>query len=141
MREDIMLVGKALDETTTTLAEMHSAGYEFHLTGSRYFGRATEDSDWDFFAQSSPSLVEWLDQHGFILLNKQMYDDDNTAMVFRCHNVDVQLQKNATLKCRVQEYLFETGLLTVYSRELRHDSARKSYAKRIWNLAYANFTT
>ena len=44
---------------------LHSAPFEFYLTGSRYIGGARPDSDWDFIVQDSPEIRSWLSMVGF----------------------------------------------------------------------------
>lgn len=57
-----MLVGM---EHHGILNSMEKSSFEFHLTGSRLFGGATENSDWDFFAMNQPGLDNWLETNGF----------------------------------------------------------------------------
>jgi hypothetical protein len=40
-------------------------GFDFYLTGSRYFGTESSDSDWDFFTTDSEVLRDWLRVCGF----------------------------------------------------------------------------
>lgn len=39
--------------------------FNFYLTGSRFFGNNSPNSDWDFFAVQSFSLKKWLRENGF----------------------------------------------------------------------------
>lgn len=47
------------------IAFLTGLGYDIHLTGSRYFGGAREDSDYDFFVPHSPQLETALASVGF----------------------------------------------------------------------------
>ncbi len=38
--------------------------FKFYLTGSRYFGVETKNSDWDFVVQDSKEVVAWLNSLG-----------------------------------------------------------------------------
>lgn len=85
--------------------------YEFHLTGSRYFGSATFSSDWDFFTSASQKgIVEFLESLGF---EKEYgrdesgelptnYVDSSVIAVYKLGNVHVQLVKSAIKKLVAQ---------------------------------------
>lgn len=74
--------------------------YRFTLCGSRKYGGATDDSDWDFWAQSHAELQQWLENNGFENLSDEHYEDPGeTVLVLRNeeHKVDVSLQKSLEL--------------------------------------------
>lgn len=89
----------------------------FHLTGSRYFGNATDASDWDFFAETLPDngLAHWLSSAGFNLLSHSRYTDNQTVDVWRHPTgIDVQEVKSAKLKASAQiilRHLYEKGAM------------------------------
>lgn len=88
-------------------AMKNAIGINFHLTGSRFFGTATETSDWDFFAQYCPGNKQFLKSNGFVELtdSSQQYNDQETKCVMRFTNgslqIDVQLVNDVTKKCRI----------------------------------------
>ena len=45
--------------------KLENSGFEFFPTGSRYFGGYKPDSDWDFMAQASSEVEEFLTSNGF----------------------------------------------------------------------------
>lgn len=88
---------------------MAAAQFEFHLTGSRYFGKSRSDSDWDFFTQDCEGIEAWLKTLGFNVLHTSNYTDCEINKVFRHkeEKIDVQLVKDVALKIEVQEYLYK----------------------------------
>jgi len=125
------------------LDEMEKSPFNFWLTGSRFFGTAKPESDWDFYASATEhdskdtSIRTFLAELGFFLLGPfdynvdGAYNDDNCAYVYRwrgpgTEQIDVQLQENVDLKHKAQEllrpYLWKSGL--------------KDYQKNLWNLVY-----
>ena len=63
---------------------LSDCGIDFHLTGSRRYGGYTVTSDWDFFVQSSPDTINWLEANGFIQLPNGIYTkQQNTERVYK----------------------------------------------------------
>jgi hypothetical protein len=98
----------------------------FYLTGSRFFGTAKKDSDWDFFAQDSHSLVQVLIQLGFKVIALSDYKDKNSALILKMDDVHVQLVKDSALKDRAQKILLESGVMK---------NTPKTEHTKLWNLA------
>lgn len=47
---------------------LYRPDFEFYVTGSHYFGCATEESDYDFLTQDSPEVIKYLEASGFTLM-------------------------------------------------------------------------
>jgi len=141
-----MLVG--MNQTRTILDEMHASHFEFHLTGSRFFGGSNERSDFDFYCEDNPEIVKWLKERGFskvkngsytddmccssvFLWESQVYDKDGRMIENPHPNVHVQLTQNIGIKTWVQNVLKKRGLL-----RLNGLPVSKAIARLIWNTAY-----
>jgi len=144
-----MIIGfeLSLDKIQNILHQMHShAKFNFILTGSRFFGHANINSDYDFFVQSHKSdsdyindysqyeLVDFLTKLGFYKHIESSYLDNNTGDVYRyvpdkCSPIwiDVQIVYDAELKEKIQNKLKYYGWIMP-----------KDKLSRIlmWNLCY-----
>jgi hypothetical protein len=86
---------------------MSNEKHKFHLTGSRFFGTAKENSDWDFFTEHSISVRSYLFDMGFATLTEscRSYNDQETRSVMRFIDsriqIDVQLVNDVKKKVRV----------------------------------------
>lgn len=78
--------------------------YDFHLTGSRYFGWNRPDSDWDFFATSNRETMLALKEIGFKEDTKEGYQDGLTKKVYVLHGVHVQLVSDLQNKQVLNEF-------------------------------------
>ena len=88
---------------TPAMVPLHQYPHAFHLTGSRFFGTATEKSDTDFVASYSKEVVEWLAEQGYkrIQAPSEMYDEGiYTKEVWRHDkfNIEIQLTENLDAK-------------------------------------------
>lgn len=139
-----MLVGIELSGQQLTLDRMQNSSYKFHLTGSRFFGKATQVSDWDFFCENSQEIRNFLRDLGFRELSKTKrfgkdavkvtsyefaYVDQNVAEVWRhkLYQIDVQLQKDVGLKLTAQNILKEILPCVGLAKEQRF---------KLWNAAF-----
>ena len=64
---------------------------DFYPTGSRYFGTATQYSDWDYFTVESRATEGWLVGYGFreiINRDNSYYLDDACVKVYRWESGD-----------------------------------------------------
>lgn len=127
------------------LLTMSSSKFNFYLTGSRYFGNATEKSDWEFFVQYDKEIVKYLLDLGFKRNhNEKAYDDKGISAVYTFvpsdytgfedvsqlpEHIDVQLCNQAWYKFEVQKYIKHK-----YLEELI--ACDKSKRKDIWNRTY-----
>lgn len=90
---------------------MTNTSHVFYLTGSRFFGTAKSESDWDFFAPYTQGICNALKKLGFFELthSSSSYNDQDTRAVFRyvsCDiSIDVQLVNDAPRKQRIQEII------------------------------------
>jgi hypothetical protein len=96
---------------------------KLYLTGSRFFGTATEMSDWDFFTGVSMETYVWLKDKKFEAIpfgsdGEGNYSklDRNTMEVWRLlyhgqTQIDIQLVHDVALKIRVQEAIKASGLI------------------------------
>ncbi len=129
-----MLVNQKL-KTPLTVFKLICSVYEFYMTGSRYWGNAHEDSDWDFFDEDSTEVRNYLGSLGFTTDIARHYDTDRQCRaVYVCGDeavpesiVQIQLVSSSKLKHCTQETL-----------RLRFPNGFKSKdeAREIWSLAY-----
>jgi len=119
---------------------LQKSGIELFLTGSRYFGGARPDSDWDFYCEYQEGLTEALIKEGFHIEqhthyddpNTVRYNDNNTTLVLhkgRRGNPEIHIQivVSAELKSRVQN---NSNFRAVYN------SLSKKERTALWNMAY-----
>ena len=106
-------------ELVNKLGLLSLLNWNFTLSGSRFFGKADLESDWDFFVndhnQSRNTLRANLEDMGFkcITLDSVLciYKDSETNDVYRWvstnrkEQIDIQLVKNANLKRKAQEII------------------------------------
>ena len=118
--------------------------FKFYLTGSRYFGGDTKDSDWDFFTADTETVRDWLWDQGFVKLSNGYPEgsyshDGNTADVFRHYlGVDVALNKDIKKKTTAQDILYQSGLLgTLAALDAYLEPNKKQVARELWNLVYS----
>jgi predicted nucleotidyltransferase len=122
--------------------------YVFHLTGSRFFGTATEDSDWDFFIEDPArrhvnieynieprtKLTDKLTEFGFSTLSFTSYTDQHVIEVWRHKEskIDIQIVKDAFRKTQAQNYIrMHPGLYRLYK------TLNKCQHNDLWDLVYA----
>ena len=127
-----MLVG--IDPLIKGLCALEYSKFDFHLTGSRFFGTQTENSDFDFFVEYSTQVEEYLKENNFFGYNSG-YEDTETMMVYNYQvgdtRIDVQLVKNASTKAMIQEVLKSHPLVVqMMSRGMKDDRTA------MWNLMY-----
>ena len=107
----------------------------FALTGSRYFGGANEDSDWDFFVEHDNNFYDFLLSQGFLDIsrrevdivqgNTNLYSDDSIVQVIEkvCIDGVVQiqlLQKGMfALKLAAQKFLYRTFVMSAIPKDQR----------------------
>jgi len=98
------------------------------LTGSRFFGVSSSDSDYDFFTGDTPGLDYFLEELGFECVVSD-YNDNNCKYVCRHHeaHIDVQVVKDPCMKEAIQESMKRWGVIP--------RSSSKSYNTSLWNFA------
>lgn len=144
-----MITGMANTQSTraTLIGEMGRCIFDFHLTGSQFFGGARSDSDWDFYVQDSDDVKRWLDKKGFFrvpAMDKDIpgsYQDTNTVDVFRHEcGIDIQVQEDVRIKMIAHEIIDANALKDAKLKRYDHLHIRALWdiaidkAKRINNL-------
>lgn len=107
------------DSLTCVLNVMNLSDHYFHETGSRHFGHASLQSDWDFFTEDSPEARKFLENLGFkevpggYLTTRDQTDDPTIATVYHHPraNVHVQLIWDMDLKIKAQEVIEKNKLI------------------------------
>ena len=124
--------------TTNVRQQLMTSPYEFYLTGSRFFGTAKPNSDWDFFVQqeNSEALESFLKKLGFVQALFTSYKDMLVDKVYRNmqEKIDIQIVKSAKTKLAVQEYIYSLGKNVGFARAFH---AMTKYEKtHVWDMAY-----
>lgn len=113
-------------DQSSALDYVRNSANVFHLTGSRFFGTETENSDWDFFIQMDEKISSELEQKGFRLETESYKEDPNIVQVWKKENVHIQLVNNVKAKEWVQWCL---------SNYFRLYKPNKDQAKLLWRTA------
>lgn len=97
------------EATPTMLDTLKNSKFEFYLTGSQFFGGAESDSDWDFFAQDSPDVWDYLHALKFVWVPNEGYKDATSVFYYRDRVTDtayhIQLVPDVAHKLRAQMML------------------------------------
>lgn len=118
------------------IALLCSFNETFYLTGSRFFGNASSNSDWDFFVSNCNSTKKKLENIGFKEINSEVmvdmgYDRTQFATILEYQAEDgviqVQFVQNPYAKNRVQELI-----KSEYLDEFNNMS--KPERKKLWSL-------
>ena len=118
----------------TMVQKLQSSPHEYYLTGSRFFGGVTKESDCDFFVANSPDVITELLNLGFIETPVSYEEDKFNAEVF-FHpptaiepGYHVQFIKGDLMgeKLHRQQVLKVWGKLSLFP---------KTYHKLLWDLA------
>ena len=113
------------DNSVPALEWIKSSAHVFHLTGSRYFGNQSADSDWDFFVQDKADLQQDLERAGFKCDEETYPGDPMFTSVWKKDNVHVQVVIHAGMKQKIQERLIPF-MKTIKDKDQR---------KKLWYLA------
>lgn len=124
--------------TPAIVEEMEKSEFDFYLTGARFFGSATEESNWEFFAQNSTEITEWLEKHSIVkedtvcILTNDVLEVKHMVGVVEVHNkitrVFIHLVDNLKKKILVQNRLFN-----VYGKLMPTDP---DILQMVWKTAY-----
>jgi hypothetical protein len=114
----------------STIGKMEGSNFEFHLTGSRFFGGFKPSSDWDYFVQDSNEVRDFLVNIGFDMQEDPIfaYDDITIVSLFTKNDIHVQIVQNAKLKAEAQQLLSEFAKIKAVPKE---------YRRYFWNFAFA----
>jgi hypothetical protein len=112
-----------------TLTQLENSPFHFVLTGSHFFGNATEDSDYDFFVQEDKEgkLANFLQSLNFNQLSMSYTDMITTAVwCWRKHQrqIHVQVVTNVNVKMKAQTILKKTVYMPIFTKTIR---------AQIWN--------
>jgi len=119
------------NSTQDKIRQFETSEFTFYLTGSRFFGGFSSNSDYDFFVQSNPEVVDFLKQIGFIREKDNYKDDPNIDSVYVCScspiSIHIQLVKLAEIKQLAQEIIYNNFELR---QVLQYN---KATADLVWN--------
>lgn len=118
------------DKTQNLLNKLQNDNrFTFYLTGSRFFGGASENSDWDFMVEENAGLDNFLKENNFSDIGYENYNDCSVLAVWFNATVHVQVLKEGTLrkKLKVQSMLKECEIMPILSSDKRLRSM-------LWNL-------
>lgn len=117
-----MIFGTDRNRFLTMVEILMLLDFKFHLTGSRFFGNATDESDWDFFAEYDMGLLKKLFDLGFYDRTISSYGGD-TQLVYlmEWENIQIQLVRDIRTKIAAQ------ALLALTCREPTADDWDKMY--------------
>lgn len=116
----------------STLELMEKSEFNFHLTGSRFFGTATEKSDYDFFIEDSEAVRTQLIKWRFYIESTGItYADTQTIRIYKHpDNIHIQLVRNVPLKEKAQ------SILKDFYRKGNNYRMTKPQLRRIWDLVF-----
>jgi hypothetical protein len=131
-----MFVGKVpcVDKTQEVLLKLDDSHFDFHLTGSRYFGGFSQNSDYDFFVRNSEEIVAFLESIGFV---KEECSNYQASIGLLCDTVAIY----AHPFCRIHiQLVTDTKLRSFIAHKLDSSmimvNADKKTKSKIWQLAY-----
>lgn len=116
--------------------------YGVHLCGSRVIGNAHTYSDWDYVAQDSPEMREYLRKLG-LKRAKLRWADCITEAVYRgsCpetgERIDVALVTDVSYKLKVLDVVKRSRILQVLDAQLKGKLARLQFWSALYELAGA----
>lgn len=128
--------------TESYVFEFQKALPQAHLTGSRFFGNAKSDSDYDFFVSDDDLVgaIETLSKSG-LKLTKQSdvssYSDLLTLRVYTVSKGDIYLPIHLQVVSDLEWRLRAQNLLDNLPYALKYGflASEKSERKHIWNWA------
>lgn len=118
------------------LMELEKSKFQFYLTGSRYFGNAIPESDYDYFTDSGEEVRKFLLSMGFFVKEgaENYVDNITVEVMFWTDNencIDVQLVSDAQRKYTAQVLLSSSPTLNGLI------SKRSVHKIVVWELAMA----
>lgn len=90
------------------LSILRESSFEFHLTGSRFFGTATQGSDWDFFVQDSPEVQKWLISRNANQVKHPLYETPTSVWIL--NGIHIQLVEDVQAKIKAQNLILRWDL-------------------------------
>lgn len=117
-----------------------------YLTGSRYFGNDSENSDWDFFCYATEPFIQKLIEEGFDELRKDndLFESNYTGTGMRIF--EIQLGDNSIVQIQVysteQEVLVKQNAQKFLLCKTNIKSvADKQERKKMWTLVLSMIDT
>ena len=112
----------------TIFNKLNNLDTTLYLTGSRFFGGATADSDYDFFTSNDLGLKNTLKDLEFEKIDDAVYPDQDNICLMRYSKdvqIDIQIIHHPVHKLFAQNDLIDVGM--------RH--IPKMYRPKIWDLS------
>lgn len=136
-----MIANNPSNNSSSALDAIKNSPIEFYLTGSRFFGTATEDSDWDFFVIES---FLWTHEEMFVNLGfrpiqgmgrypgQDYLQDLHTIWEHPTEHIHIQFVYNPQKKDKIQN-----GLKRL---EVFRNAPKDPFTIRsIWQAAYSGY--
>lgn len=118
------------DKTLQTLLWLDQCPFDVFPTGSRLFGTAKADSDFDFYVGQEGE--ESLKDFGFFLLQTPGLDN-NTINIYRKGKVDVAVLKQPLLRQQVEELARNDKRVL----KMINTATTTEEQKKVWNFLYS----
>lgn len=108
--EDRAMLEKPITKTEEIITKLREYSKEtFYLTGSQFYGKANDSSDWDYFVQDSDETRKFLFSLGFRVIPKSAtnmsknydYTDTDCLGVMRHKQAAIDVQFSANVKIRL----------------------------------------
>ena len=121
---------------------LDNSGFTFYPTGSRYFGGASETSDWDFLVEHDGEVCQFLLNNGFVHNDSGGYFGDATVSeVFTYNRVPLSGKPLIKIDIQVvhQEHLSTKLLIQKILKEKYGNNGLpgdKQVRKEIWHLMF-----
>lgn len=106
-----MITGTYADKTLTAITQVIASGVPFIVCGSRFFGDANDESDFDFVTEDE-SIVDLLLSVGWVKSKSDEagYLDSNTGHVLNFGKVQVIVAKSIERRIKARDYIVSHGL-------------------------------
>jgi len=128
------------DQTVDIISALAHSSHIFYQTGSRYFGRNTNVSDFDFYTEDNNEVRAFLKDIGFMKVSKHIIDryvDENCSSVYTYKNIDIQLTDDINLRIKANKAVKDFIDKDSHNARLfSKNSLEDDILERIWNLVY-----
>lgn len=121
-----------LPMVTSALDFVLQCGVPLHPTGSRVFGKAHQNSDYDFIVEDHKNNRKFFLDNGFHECMHEGYCDPCTSIVMQKENVHIQFCHSLKVKLLAQKVLFAD----FRNRDFLYAIAKED-RKKIWSIAIA----
>lgn len=108
-----MVTGEINDETLKALCWVADSQILFTVCGSRFFGDAHDNSDFDFAIQDRPLLIEELTAAEFVEIwdeDDKRYADGNTVTVYQRGGVQIIITADLKRRVRARQHIRKNAL-------------------------------